>query len=408
MKKNIIKAFAGDLMYSIIALMAFNGAMQLVVYPYMTKKMGAGPWGDVLTIISIVAIVACSFGSGANYSHMVVSTRHKGVSGDYNIFLAFTALLSLPVSFAAMFVIKNVSVGTFVGIFLLMVMTTLRYYGDVDFRLRVNYKEYMFYYFVITAGYVLGALSYSCTGSWAFTLILGESVATIFLLFKGQIYKRPLFKRSEWFKENILSMLTLSGAYLVANLVLNSDRILLNIFVSSEAVTVFYTATLIGKIVALLTSPLNGVITGHLAKYEGNLTKKAVSIMTAVLLGVMAVVCAGSTIVSYLFVMVMYPDLLEAAKPLFIVANAGQILYFVSETFMVILLRFAEENMQLRINGVYAVLFYVCAIPSVILFKTMGLAWAVLAANALRFIIVVAVAFRTASRGGEAVSQENS
>ena len=93
-------------------------------------------------------------------------------------------------------------------------------------------------------------------------------------------------------------------------------------------------------------------------------------------------------VVSYVFVKIMYPDVFEAAKPLFFLANAGQIFYFISETFMVVVLRFTKERLQLYINIVYAIMFFVVSIPSVINGGLMGMAYAILGMNIFRFAMI--------------------
>lgn len=398
MKKDKLKVFAGDLMYSLIGLLVFNGVMQLLIYPRMTVFMGAESWGVVLTIISAASIVATSFGTGANYSRMVVSTRSSYVAGDYNIFLAWVALGSFAVSFITMFVIRDVSVTAFIGILCLMIAMTLRYFSDVEYRLNVNYRGLMVYYFIITAGYIVGLALYPLLHSWALTLVLGELMGTLWVAARDSLYHRPLFRKSPQFRENIRSMLTLSGAYLLTNLVLFSDRILLLIFEGGTEVTVFYTATLVGKIVSILTAPLNGVITGHLAKYKGKITRKAIGKLAAALIVIGIAVTAASTLVSMVFVKVMYADLYDQASQYFLVANAGQIVYFISETFLVVLLRYTKENLQLKINSVYAVLFFAVGIPAVMFFGTMGLGVSILCVNAIRFAAVTVIAVRSAQK----------
>ncbi len=67
-------------------------------------------------------------------------------------------------------------------------------------------------------------------------------------------------------------MISLSAAYLMSDFVSYSDRLLLPLLVvnGDEMTAIFYYATLVGKMVSLLSTPLNGVIAGHLAKYRGN------------------------------------------------------------------------------------------------------------------------------------------
>lgn len=81
------------------------------------------------------------------------------------------------------------------------------------------------------------------------------------------------------------SVLILSGTELIAAVILNADRIILQAVDGGTSVTVFYAATLIGKMVSLISMPLNGVIIGHLSKYNGKLKK---STFTKICLGSVA------------------------------------------------------------------------------------------------------------------------
>jgi hypothetical protein len=90
----------------------------------------------------------------------------------------------------------------------------------------------------------------------------------------------------------------------------------------------------------------------------------------------------------------MYPaEVYNAAKEYFFLANAGQILYFISGSLMVVVLRFTDEKYQLIINMTYAVLFALIVIPSVWLYGLWGITFGLLAVNAIRFILVAAVGF---------------
>ena len=96
----------------------------------------------------------------------------------------------------------------------------------------------------------------------------------------GGIYRGQLFKKSKYFKDNMRSLLILSGTELIAAVILNADRLILQAIDGGTSVTIFYAATLIGKMVSLISTPLNGVIIGHLTKYEGGI-KKSTSVLAA-------------------------------------------------------------------------------------------------------------------------------
>ena len=391
MKKNIVKAFASDMVYSIAALVVFNGVIQLLVNPYLTNEMGASAFGVILSIQSVVSIMASSFGTGANYSRMVVSTKLHEVKGDYNIFLSLISLISLVVTLVMLLVFKELNPVMYISAAVLMIASIFRYYGDVNFKLALNYKGYFVYYTVLAAGYVIGTLTYRISHSWGAALCLGEILATLFVIWKGNIYQRPLMERSDRFAHHMKSVWILSSAYLISGIIMNADRILIMLFIGSAEVTVFYTATLIGKIVAMLTSPLNGVVIGYLSKYDGRLTRKIMLALSGALLVVGLLVSLASIIVSDIFVKMMYPDIYAQAQPLFFLANAGQVFFFISESLMVVVLRFTGEKLQVYLNAAYAVVFFAATIPAVIFGGLWGIALAILVINIVRFAAVTLV-----------------
>ena len=130
-----LKSLTGDFMYSMMGLIVMNGVIQLVLYPFFNRQLGADQFGVVLTLISLVAIMGSTFGTAANYSRMVTSMKEHDSNGDYNIFLCMIAVLSVLVSAAGLLWLKQFSVIVWIGYLALMIFTVLRYYSDVFFIL---------------------------------------------------------------------------------------------------------------------------------------------------------------------------------------------------------------------------------------------------------------------------------
>lgn len=388
MIRKALSMIAGDMAYSVGALVCFNGVIQLVIYPYLSKSMGEDVFGIVLVYLSLISIMGTSFGSGANLSRMVVSMKRTDINGDYNIFLMCVCVLSVIVSVIAGLYMGMGNIWFVASLSILMILSVFRYYGEVNYRQSVNFKGYFVYYILISVGYVIGIALYSLTNSWIFVFVLGEMLAVLYVAARGFIFKRPWFKVTDDFKSNIKSMTVMSFSNLIIAFVLNSDRLFLYNYVGASEVTVFYTASLIGKTIALLTVPLNGVLIGYLAKYKGRFTSKIFGgfILGFLVLG--GIATAASTAVSYLFVKILYPDIFSMAKQYFLIANAGQIFYFVSNTLMIVVLRFAKEKYQLYINIAYAVIFAAVVIPGVKFFGLWGMTISLLAVNLIKYAIV--------------------
>lgn len=385
---NKIKNVGKDFIYCFFALVILNGTTQIVIYPYLSKQMGTASFGILLSYLSVTSIMSCAFGGGANYSRIVVSMKGEEVLGDYNIFFAFFTILNIIVTFCSLRIISQVTLQDYICLFALILFTTLRYYGDVNYRLSLDYRGYLRYYVIITLGYLAGIFTYRFHHSPMVCLLIGETAGFIYVFIKGNIYQKPYFKPSPHFSSHIVSMCTLSMSYLVGTVILNIDRLLILKMIDADSVTYFYVATLIGKSIALLINPMSSVIIGYLAKSKQDISGRFFNFLClAALIGSLACI-AGCYIVSVVFVQIFYPEIYGAIKGILLTANAGQVFSFSAGILMVIIMKIAEEKWQLYMNLMYAVVYFMLVIPGIYFFSLKGIVYAILFANIIRFLIV--------------------
>lgn len=380
-----------DFILSTVAIAIYNGVLQLVIYPGLNLRMGAEAFGTVLFMLSAVAIMGAGFGTSASYGRIVARKERTESNGDYNVFLAAVAVLCVSVC-ATLAKVAGGSVRFLIGLTALMVVTVLRYYADVEYRMNIRFLDYCGFFAAVAAGYVIGLFAFA--EAWIPVMLTGEAFGILYTVIRGKIFHPPFFKLSPAFGENIRAALYLSGGNILSALALHSDRLLLRLFCSGTDVTVFYAAGLIGKIVALVSVPLNGVIISYLAGYRIPMNRKrflAVSGLLAAGAALATVVCVG---VSYVFVKLMYPEVFAEASRLFFLANLGQILYFVSGTLMVVVMSFSAERVQLIINVVYAVAFVLVVIPATYFFGIAGITWSLVGVNALRLVVAFVTGVR--------------
>ncbi len=391
-KKGVFSV-ASDLIFSIAGLMLMNGALQLIINPMLNNRIGEAAFGNYQSIFAVVSIMGTTFGVAANYSRMVRSREKKDTNGDYNIFLAVISVLCVAVAAGTLLVYKSFSLAHFLLLTVLTVATVFRYYGDVNYRINLNYKGFFLYYAIITAGYFIGLVLFMFVSEqWMLTFIVGELAAVIFVLINGSIFKgKKLLKPSSEFKGTVKSVGILSATNLLSSIAQQSDKIILRLAMDGEAVTVFYVATLLGKVVSLLTTPLNGVMIGYLTKYEGKFTKKMLMIFAGALTALGAFALLGCYIASKIFVKLFYPDVYAVAEQYFFLASAGQIFYFISNCLMTVILRVASEKYQMYINIIYIVIYAVTVVPLTFTHGIWGMTAALLITNAAKFIITAAV-----------------
>lgn len=393
--KKKLFSIATDLLYSIAGLMLMNGILQLLVNPMLNKWLGEDAFGNYQSIFAIVSIMGTTFGVAANYSRMVRSREKKDTNGDYNIFLAVISVLCIAVAAGALIIYRSFSVVHFLLLTALTALTVLRYYGDVNYRINLNYKGFFIYYAVITAGYCVGLPIFKYVSEqWMLPFILGELAAVVFVALHGSIFKgKGKLSPSPEFGGTIKSVSILSATNLLSSVAQQADKIILGLIMSGEAVTTFYVATLLGKVISLLTTPLNGVLIGYLTKYEGKFTKKIFVTFAAALLGIGVVAILGCFIASKIFVKIFYPSVYEQANPYFLLANAGQVFYFIANSLMTVILRVSSEKYQMYINIIYIIIYAATVIPLTVSFGLWGMTIALLITNVAKFIMTAAIGF---------------
>ena len=134
------KRIVSNTAYTIGGALLMNGVLQILVYPLLNRFMGSDQLGELLYLMGLVAILCPSVGQALNTSRLVVRRDYEVVNGDYNILLLFFGGIGTAVS---LFVAKDsmTSVPVVLWTVVLLMTTIFRYYGDVEYRLNLNYRR---------------------------------------------------------------------------------------------------------------------------------------------------------------------------------------------------------------------------------------------------------------------------
>ena len=387
-KKLLQRRFFKDYFWTISALCVLNITIQFLVYPFLNYVLGAEEYGNTLFLISIINIISVSVGISVNNRRMVASAVENTHNAEYNLFLCVICILLLPICATIFFLFNiNLKLIEFLLFWVLACATTWRYYADVEFRLNLNYKGYFAYYLFISLGYLLGMLLFMITKEWVLILLPGEIFGLIYVFCRGTIFKKSRYDKIK-LQTFLKAVMYLIASQLLIQLVFNADRFVLKIFIGGTAVTIYYISSLMGKTIALLTTPLNSVIIGYLVKSKKQMTSgrwiKIVSLCAAGGIAILALCIVGSHIV----IGILYPNEYGTAKPFFGLANLAQVIYFMTGILTTILLRYVEEKQQLYITVAYVISFVVVVFPATKIFALWGFAYGILAVNIFRFVYV--------------------
>lgn len=384
-KKN--KKIAANTLYTIGGMLVMNGVLQILIYPLLNKQMGADTLGGLLFIMGFVGILGPSVGQALNTSRLVVGRDYEVSNGDYVwMLLTFGGIGSLIILWISRDSIVNVGMG--IGVFLLLMITILRYYGDVEYRLNLNYKRYFIYYVILAVGYIAGFALYQVSDYWLLIFLMGECGAIFYVTLSGTIFRNP-FRRSEAFQVACKRGFFLILSYLVTNTTLNMDRLILKNMMGNVEVTQYYVVSLVGKTMVLLVAPINTIIISYLTKRKERLTKGEF-LKSAMVGGIVSFVfflcCQVGT---PLFVWLFYRDLFETVKGLMTIVNITQILGMYSAFLFILVLTFTDEKWQLWLQAAHIVILTTVSVIFTKMYGIIGFSWAFLGANALRVAAVI-------------------
>jgi O-antigen/teichoic acid export membrane protein len=272
----------------------------------------------------------------------------------------------------------------------------LRYYDDVVYKLILSYKRYFLYYAFIGAGYLLGALLFVKTGLWPLAILTGEAAGVLFAFLTEKKLHHAILRPTGAFWRTVKIILILTASEGLAALIFNADRLMLKLLIGPTAVTVYYLATLVGKTITLLTGPLNGVLLGYLARYEGGLTRRMMHVFLFASLVMILAFTAVCTVGGLLMLVLLYPAELEAVRPYLLIGSLGQVLFFTASVLTVVLVRFAKKSYQIYINGIFGLCFFGLGIPATALHGVWGFAISMVISGTVRWLIAILLGYRLA------------
>ena len=401
-RTSFLKRVAGDSAWSLAGLMLMNLTAQFAVYPLWNRSLGNEAYGHILFLISVMNILAVSMGTACNYGRMKESAERETGNRIYRKILAVATLAGAPcVAVIALLSGSASSPGEIALLAVLTVVTMWRFYADVGYRLKLDYRGFFVYYLTIAAGYGLGVLLFLRTGLWPLALLPGELAGLTLVWFRsGVLHGGTEERESREAERRIVGViLTLFATEVINNLIFNGDRVLLNLVLDGTAVSLYYQASLLGKTMALVATPLNSVLIGYLSRTGGGLDRRIMKIVAAAALAALAAVTAACTLAAHILIRWLYPQNFELVKGYFWVANGAQAAYFISGIMATVLLRYCKIRYQLWINLVYAGLFLLLCIPAAMIYGLDGFCAALLAVCLARLGFTLFLGLRSAWTG---------
>lgn len=365
-----------DFIFNIIASVLPIAFLQLIMYPFMAKYLDAESYGEALIIISFTTIIIQVSGIGINNTRIIKQEMYSKnkEKGDFNVLLltlgAFNIIACLICLRVLNFKISKVEVGLLIC---LVEFGLLKTYISAEYNINKDFKKVLYSNMFLIAGYILGVIVFLITRQWIFMLLLGNVIATLYMLKTTCIWKEKL-KITIHFKEISSSIFAISFSSLLINLVTYADRLILFPLVGASQVAVYYTASVFGKILSMGLSPISSVLLSYFSK-ESEMNNKKFWKMNIANFAVCIAFYIVSRIISEPIVKILYPDLFVEVRYLINIANIAAIINASTILVQPTILKFCNLRWQIYIQIIHLVIYILFSLLIVPEYGIIGFAY---------------------------------
>ena len=380
-----------DFVLNIIATALPIFVVQLVILP-LVNKFSTNEYGLIITYISLFTVISQPIGGALDNIKLLAAKNYECIEekGDFNIYTIYFSILDIIMTVVGYLIIsKRISILGLLFIIIISLLSCIRNYWSVFFRINLNYFNILISNILLSVGYVIGYFIYRFTGYWEFIYIIGNLVSLVFIFIKAKPFKEGI-KKSKYFKQNLISVIILLVASFLVALTNYVDRLILYPLLGSAVVAVYYASTIFGKIISQFINPINSVILSYLSKSKG-VSKKT-------FLKCLALVCCVA-IIGFIFCLLisdflldlLYPNLKMDAIKFVPIATATAMVNMIIVTINPFVLKFKNFTWQIVINVINVVFYLGLSFGLYLWIGLIGFYIGILATSLIKLIVLLLI-----------------
>ena len=384
------KNFLTDVLLNLAATVAMSGVMQLLIYPYLSRVLGADEYGKFLTLIGISNIVATTLGNSLNNVRLLRETDYadRKARGDFHL-LALLSELFVLILIPAVVVLFSEKAVSILLICVVSFLTCFRAYYSVGYRIILNYRKLLIQSLFYCAGGVFGLLLVRSTGLWQWPFIFAELAAGVYTYQTCGLVHEP-WQRTPLLKDTAWDYGYLIFTTLVANAITYLDRLLLYPLLGGQNVSTYYTATFFGKTAGIILTPMAGVLLSYYAKRTA-ITRRQFWQQNSVLILFCAAFYFLTFKLSEPITGFLYPTLIGGAKNFLQIGNLSAIVLAASSIVQPSVLKFCKTVYQPIIQTLHLAAYIGFGLLFLHQWGLMGFCVAALLANGIKLILLLIV-----------------
>ena len=365
------KKIAFDMLLNIVATAIPTFVLQFFILPPLARYMSDERYGLLVTILALLSIVPATMGNALNNIRLIFGNESDRYdeNTDYNVILLIMAGINLiAVGIGSWLYERNITAISLVLTLAASVLWLFREYYIVAFRIKLNYISIMISNLIMVAGYGIGYALFRIYKHWQIIYIMGYLTSLVYIYFKSDLMKEPL-RISERFRDISFQTVLLVVSSFLARVTTYADKMFIFPLLGGAVVSVYYAATLFGKVVSMAITPISSVMLSYLSKVQkknDDIFKLTLASSTAVCaVGYFLCVAVSRPVLNYL-----YPQFVDQAMNYIWITTGTMVLTSLISIVNPFVLKFFDMKWQIAISSVYVVLYFSL---SMLLLGKMGL-----------------------------------
>lgn len=381
-----------DLLFNTLGFGIYIATQQILLMPIMARILPEEDFAKVVLYISVFAIITNVLGSELGIVKQVKKEKISEES-DYNRILLqlFPTIILIAIMILA---ILRFNILEIIMLTITIILGNTRLYSAAHFRANKDFKKIVMQNILYLVGTAIGLFITYKLKLIAIPMLLAEIMCLIFDISKTDIIKTGISKT----KHNKEIWNTFAGFGFISfliNMTTYFDKIIIYPILGENAVNVYYATSSMSKILSLITNPLHGVILSWLKGNDEEFKKKVTTVTLKANMPILIITFVLSLPLTYIAVIILYPQYLEDSKKLMIPICVGVAFSTAASIIKAILMKYIESKKMVKMYVIYNVILLVGATIASYYFGITGFAYATAIASTSLWIMFILLLNRT-------------
>lgn len=366
--------------------------LQLIVYPYISRKTDTDSYGLMITMYSVWMVISNSFGNVLNNIRLLHQNQYEeqNITGDFNILLRRWGIINLVfVLILTLYYVQQFNITDIIFSLLIATFVLLKAYLEVGFRIKLNYRSILINGLLQGTGFLLGVLAFSKTGKWQFVFLFGFLFSMTYSAVRTKLLSEP-YIRTKLYGTISKSTIQYTIATFSSSMMSYADKMVLYPLMGGHAVSVYYTATILGKIVSMLTGPITSVVLSYISKWNQKnrkiFSKVLFSGTLLAVLGYFVTLFISRPVIAFLF-----PQWVQEVMKLLPFTTAAIVIQALNAFLNPFVLKFYDIKWQIVINVSSVGIYFVGALVLWYFYGIIGFCVGTICGQLIKTVIMVAL-----------------